>query len=187
MFSRDEIHPRDSGSEDPQGSEGERWFAASGAMTGSLVVATVIALVALLLLRRRSHSGRRWLLYPTSQNNPYWKLASKNRSSRQLAKKVSKITHTGDTLGPLPLRYLVSLSKPSHQVVETDQRTAQMEKHLVDVIVPLVADSELASQASVRSTTHLCLPSFCELSTPFLAMRLLMPRCFSACAHFLSS
>jgi hypothetical protein len=58
-ISSDEIYPRDSSLEDSQGSEGERWSAISGAMAGGLVVATVIALVALLLLRRRSHSSRR--------------------------------------------------------------------------------------------------------------------------------
>ena len=36
------------------------------------------------------------------------------------------------------------LSKPSCQVVETDKRTTQMQKRLVDVVPPLVADREPA-------------------------------------------
>ncbi len=66
-----------------------------------------------------------------------------------------------------------------------------MEERLIDVISPLVADREPTvlrkPGQSVRSTTHLlCLPSFSELSMPFLAMRLLTPRFFSTRAHFLS-
>ncbi len=44
----------------------------------------------------------------------------------------------------------------------------------------------LASHASVRSTTHLCRPSFSLLSMPSLAMRLLMPRFLRVRLHFLS-
>jgi hypothetical protein len=39
-----------------------------------------------------------------------------------------------------PRSLLVILSKPSYQVVETDQRTTQIQKRLVDVVPPLIAD-----------------------------------------------
>lgn len=39
---------------------------------------------------------------------------------------------------------LVSLSKPSREVVEADQRAIKMEERLVDVGAPLMADREPA-------------------------------------------
>jgi hypothetical protein len=66
-----------------------------------------------------------------------------------------------------------------------------MQKRLVDVIAPLVADRQptryFASHASVLSTTHLCRPNFWLLSIPFLAMRLLIPRFLRVRLHFSSS
>ena len=64
-----------------------------------------------------------------------------------------------------------------------------MEKCLMDVVPPLIAEVSLRyfeSQASVRST-HRCRPNFSLLSTPFLAIRLLMERFLRASLHFLSS
>ena len=59
----------------------------------------------------------------------------------------------------------------------------------MDVVAPFVtADGEptVLRKPRQRPLHHpsLCRPSFCELSTFFLAMRFLMRRLFSACAHF---
>ena len=53
-------YPAYSGAEEPlAGREGERPSAASGAMREGIVVGSIVALIALLLLRRRVRSGRR--------------------------------------------------------------------------------------------------------------------------------
>ena len=70
--------------------------------------------------------------------------------------------------------------KTSREVVEADERTAEIEECLVDVGPPLVTHRKppaaRASQASVRSTTHRCLPSLSLVSLPLLAIRPFMPR-----------
>ncbi len=53
-ISRDALYSRDSGLEETQGSEAERWSAASRTMTGGIAAATVVAVLALLFLRRHS-------------------------------------------------------------------------------------------------------------------------------------
>jgi hypothetical protein len=57
----------------------------------------------------------------------------------------------------------------------------------MDIVSPLVTNREPAVfgdlQASVRSTIHLRRPNFLELSTPFLAMRRLIPRFLKELAH----
>ena len=44
-----------------------------------------------------------------------------------------------------------------------------------------------ASHASMRYTTDLCRPNFSLLATPFLAIRLFIPRLLKAALHFVSS
>lgn len=85
---------------------------------------------------------------------------------------------------------LVSLSKPSRETVKADQRATQEHECLVDVVAPLVADSELAKLGEPRQRPLHHPPVPTQLLGTlhlFLAMRLVIPCSSSARAHFLSS
>src|SRR5688572_17114247 len=83
-----------------------------------------------------------------------------------------RLPHEDDKSVELPTGYkldaagsnLVSLSKPSYQVVETDQRTAQVQERLMDVVPPLVAD---------REPTVFGKPGQCALHHPPVSSQLL--------------
>ena len=85
----------------------------------------------------------------------------------------------------------MSLSKQLYKVVETDQRTAQVQERLMDVVPPLVADREPAVLRKPGQCPLHHPPVSSQLlgalSMPFLAIRLFMPRLRKAPLHFLSS
>ena len=95
--------------------------------------------------------------------------------SVQNAERVENQLGEDEITDTVPGAILVSLSKPSHQIVETDQRTAQVQKRLMDVIPPLVADSE---------PTILGKPGQCPLHHPPVPAQLL--RAFHAFSGYAS-
>jgi hypothetical protein len=75
-------------------------------------------------------------------------------------------------------------------MIEADQRTAQKQERLVDVVTSFITDRQLPvlRYPSQRTLYNPPVPtSFSLLSTFFLAMRLLMPRFLSAHEYFMSS